>query len=157
MVSSKNKLKEKQDVSSYRGKAPSMNPYLMGDDLYLWQELAATFKPNADKEEVLECLIAYGDTCPEDEEEKFEDRVAARLLEIAEEEQASHEDDKKETMLSLAERIDTVLHLRLTEGDFRMCKRLLEPVFREFGVGEPLPVKKTPKNKKALDKKTVRG
>lgn len=124
------------------------NPYMLGNDLYLMQEKAATVDPKF-REDVL-ALVEYGAAYDEDEQaEELERQVEERTKEIKEE----AAEEEKSLRLELAEDIDVALQKRLSEADFRMVKRITEAVFRRYGVGEPVPVKRP---KKSLDKKTVK-
>lgn len=129
------------------------NPYMLGNDLYLMQEKAATVEPKF-RDDVFELVEQGALFDPEEQEEELERQVEERTKEIKEE----AAEEEKATRLEMAEGMDYTLKKRLTEGDYRMVKRIIESVFRQYGVGEPLPEKKTTKKaKKALDKKTVRG
>lgn len=125
------------------------NPYMLGNDLYLMQEKAATVEPKF-RDDVFQ-LVEHAAMYDEDDaSEELERQVEERTKEIKEEEKA--------TRLGMAEDMDCTLKKRLTEGDYRMVKRIIESVFRQYGVGDPFPEKKTTKKaKKALDKKTVKG
>lgn len=129
------------------------NPYMLGNDLYLMQEKAATVDPKFRDD--LIALVEFGATFDEDEQnDEIERQVQERTKDIKEE----AVEEEKAIRLELAEDMDVALQKRLNEADYRMVKRIMEAVFRKYGVGEPLPVKKiTKKTKKALDKKGVRG
>lgn len=129
------------------------NPYMLGNDLYLMQEKAATVEPKF-RDDVFELVEQGAAFDPDEQEDEIERQVQERTKEIKEE----AAEEEKATRLEMAEDMDYTLKKRLTESDYRMVKRIMESVFRQYGVGEPLPEKKnTKKTKKALDKKTVKG